>query len=86
MKPRYIGNGICTEEHSSLTVEGAGTLTLDTSNTVYGGEAGIGNPNRNFGSITLNGGNIVTRTSSDYEDLIGIGGKQGTVTITGCTL
>lgn len=86
MKPRYIGNGICTEEHSSLTVEGAGTLTLDTSNTVYGGEAGIGNPNRNFGSITLNGGNIVTRTSSDYEDLIGIGGKQGTVTINGGTL
>ena len=86
LKPRWLGNGICTEEHSSLTVEGAGTLILDMSNAKYGGDAGIGNPKRNFGSITLNGGNIVTKTTSDNEDLIGIGGKRGTVTINGGTL
>lgn len=82
LKPRYAGIGIRTEEHSSLTVEGAGTLNLDLTNH-YGADAGIGQTEA-FGSITINGGNITT-TVGNYSRVC-IGGKRGTVTVNGGTL
>lgn len=89
LKPKDSGSGIRTEEHSSLTVEGTGTLNLDLSNgsTIRG----IGNysyNNENFGSITINGGTIneTIGSSTNTTSVAAVGGKQGTLVINGGTL
>lgn len=89
LKPKDSGSGIRTEEHSSLTVEGTGTLNLDLSNgsTIRG----IGNysyNNENFGSITINGGTIneTIGSSTSTTGVAAVGGKQGTLVMNGGTL
>lgn len=71
LKPRDCGNGIGTMEHTTLTVEGEGTLNLDMSN----GDniVGIGNSRNSggkFGSITINGGSAKLTNSNDSSDNI----------------
>lgn len=89
LKPKHYGCGIRTEERSSLTVEGTGTLNLDLSNssTIVGiGQCGSSSTTGKFGSITINGGNIVTTVGTSHEWVAGIGGTHGTITVNGGTI
>ncbi|MDO4281896.1 MAG: Ig-like domain repeat protein, partial [Peptococcaceae bacterium] len=90
LKPSgHFRSAIQTNENTSLTIEGDGTLTLDLANPyICGGIGMIESFEKKFGSITINSGTIHLRTTEETKSwaYVGIGGQAGNVTINGGTI